>query len=359
MLRYLSAFFTACLFAVAAHAQSYEWTHSPYPVKAVFTGGQQYTAKAGFDEFVVDFDREEEAMAGAANYRRGFWQLSEKGSNPISYAVIRPDTFPKFGSTEGYALSYLTAIRLDSIDLLLAHKKLSAGNDTIIIEFSNTDASWHPLSTVFEADTLVTSTPFFTSNTLDTAYTLRLYPAIWYTGIVPVAIRIRFLAPQQDTLLLAAGFSFNGSCGINDKPNLTPFYPNSYAYYKDFNDLLPTTAGGNIYTECDGIAGQDSTADGFSPIQNWCATMYFRANTLGLDPGAAEQKFTAYPNPTTESVRIKSAEALEYWHLLSSEGRLLRSGKQADIDLQAFPPGIYFLQLKSIHTFDTIKITKY
>lgn len=360
MLRTVSVIIYVFFLVAPALAQSYEWAHKPYPVKALSRQATTTPDKTGFDEFVVDFDRENEDMAGAGSYSRGFWQLSESGTNPIAYALIRPDTFPQYGSADGYSISYLTALKLDSIDLLVAHRKTSAGNDTLILEFSDTDVSWHPLSTVFDADTLIIPAPLFPSNTLDTAYTLRLYPDIWYTGIVPVAIRIRFLGPAQDTLLLGAGFSFSGSCGgSGPKPDLTPFNPNSYAFYKAYNELLPTTIGGNIYTECDGLAGQDSIAHGFSPIQNWCATLYFRANTLGLDPGAQEQPFRVYPNPTAGRVYIQSAEVLESWQLYSSDGRLLLRGKQNYAGLEELPPGIYFLQLKSIHTFDTIKITKH
>lgn len=315
--------------------------------------------KSGFDEFVVDLDRENEQLVGSAQYTRAFWPLNDTASGAFAYAVIRPDTFPIFGSNQAYAISYINGVRLDSIDLLAAHKNLSGTENKIILEFAHTDASWHPTSSVFSRDTLTFTGPLFPGNTLDTAYRVRLRPGTWYTGGVPVAIRIRFVGAVNDTLLLGAGYPTQGLCGADDKIVQSPFYPNSYAFYNMYNELLPTSAGGDIFQECDALPGQDSLADGFSPIQNWSASLYVSVGTLDQPIFEDAKSLLFYPNPVREGGFIQAAFPVEKWELYDATGRLQSAGKGLYVDMHQVPVGIYFLKVKNLHTFDLIKISKF
>lgn len=346
------------LFVVTAVTFAQQYAPVTTPKSPVIKRSLIQTQKAGFDQFIVDFDLENEELVGAANYERAFWNLNDTASNSFQYAVLRPDSFPILGSNQAYPISYITGIRLDSLDLLVAHKNLSGGENKVVLEFAHTDASWHPTSYVFASDTLSFTGPLFASNTLDSAFTLRLRPGTWYTGGVPVAIRIRFIGAVNDTFLLGAGYPTNGTCGSEAKVAQSPFYPNSYAFYNYYNELLPTAIGGDIFQECDGIAGKDSIADGFSPIQNWCASMYLSVGTLSNPNFDAVNSLLVYPNPTSNSLKINSANANLYWDILDISGRKLMDGHGLEVNLNTLPSGIYFLKVKNLPTFDVIKISK-
>lgn len=346
------------LFVVTAVTFAQQYAPVTTPKSPVIKRSVIQSQKAGFDQFIVDFDLENEEIVGAANYERAFWNLNDTASNSFQYAVLRPDTFPILGSNQAYPISYITGIRLDSLDLLVAHKNLSGGENKVILEFAHTDASWHPTSNVFASDTLSFTGPLFASNTLDSAFTLRLRPGTWYTGGVPVAIRISFIGAVNDTFLLGAGYPINGTCGSESKVDQSPFYPNSYAFYNYYNELLPTAIGGDIFQDCDGLAGKDSIADGFSPIQNWCASMYLSVGTLSNQNFDAANGIQAYPNPTTNKLTIKHSKADLQWDLLDISGRKLMDGQGLEVNLNTLPSGIYFLKVKNLPTFDVIKISK-
>lgn len=314
-------------------------------------------SKGGFDQFVVDFDMENEQLVGSANYQRSFWQLNDTASLAMKYAVLRADSFPFFGSNQAYPISFITGIRLDSIDLLIAHKNLSGGENKVILEFAHTDASWHPTSNVFASDTFSFIGPLFPGNNLDTAHTIRLRPGIWYTGGVPVAIRIQFVGAVNDTFLLGAGFPVIGTCGIQPKIGETPFKPNSYAYYNLYNELLPTAIGGDVFQDCDGLPGKDSIADGASAIQNWCASMFLSVGTLSVEDNS-NSIFKVYPNPTNQWIYIDSPFQTTYWEIIDISGRKLLEGQGTNVNMNDYPSGIYFLKIKNLPTFDIIKISK-
>lgn len=355
-MRTIFSFIALFVFTALGLAQNFAPVASPK--SPVIKRSLIQTQKSGFDQFIVDFDLENEELVGPANYQRAFWNLNDTASNSFKYAVLRADTFPFWGSNNAYPISFITGIRLDSIDLLVAHKNLSGGVNKVVLEFAHTDASWHPTSNVFASDTLTFTGPLFSSNTLDTAYTLRLKPGTWYTGGVPVAIRISFIGAVNDTFLLGAGYPVDGTCASDAKIAQTPFYPNSYAFYNLYNELLPTAIGGDVFQECDGIAGKDSIADGFSPIQNWCASMYLSVGTLSNPNFDAVNSLLVYPNPTSNSLKINFANDNLYWDILDISGRKLMDGHGLEVNLNTLPSGIYFLKVKNLPTFDVIKISK-
>jgi len=71
-----------------------------------------------------------------------------------------------------------------------------------------------------------------------------------------------------------------------------------------------------------------------------------------------ENTIKVFPNPANETVNIESFESVEMVQLLNSNGQLLAQTSEKTISLIAFPAGIYFLKIKTLHAVKTLKIVK-
>lgn len=59
---------------------------------------------------------------------------------------------------------------------------------------------------------------------------------------------------------------------------------------------------------------------------------------------AQEPKWTVYPNPAINWVRVESALDVESIHLISTRGELVLAGKQGQLDISPVQPGLYLLE---------------
>jgi len=65
-----------------------------------------------------------------------------------------------------------------------------------------------------------------------------------------------------------------------------------------------------------------------------------------------------YPNPTEQFIRIKCSESVSHTELINLQGIVLLKSRKSELDLSAFPSGIYFVKVYYNNKFITRKIIK-
>jgi photosystem II stability/assembly factor-like uncharacterized protein len=72
---------------------------------------------------------------------------------------------------------------------------------------------------------------------------------------------------------------------------------------------------------------------------------YITNNPLGIKQRLFESDILVYPNPTDSYVTISSSEKITKIDIISMDGKLIRSEQNTStINIESFPPGIYFLK---------------
>lgn len=72
---------------------------------------------------------------------------------------------------------------------------------------------------------------------------------------------------------------------------------------------------------------------------------------LSLGDEQVAERYTCYPNPTTEGIYLEEAQS---WHISNVHGKELRAGNSRYVDLRDFPSGIYFVR-SSMESHKVIK----
>ena len=60
-----------------------------------------------------------------------------------------------------------------------------------------------------------------------------------------------------------------------------------------------------------------------------------------------EEEFSVYPNPTSNILYIKGLNQQEEIHLFDTNGKLVKSSREAELDMNDLSNGIYLLQVRT------------
>lgn len=285
------------------------------------------------------------AYINASEFEGGllrYWPLklgSQVGDTSILYAVVSFDTL--IGpSTPGTSAKALADVEIDSVGLLLYHAKTSSTPTRCVLEFLSLSAEGFPIAQAWYSDTL--------------SWTASVAPEakrVW----VPVqaippsgqawAVRFKLLElGQGDTLLLAARHPVKDTCGSLIQADTSVFYPNSFAFWQGYNLMLPSQAGGDFYTDCNGNGLRDSS-DGANPIQTWDMALGVRATGLSFPIPSTKPPVLVYPNPCTETTRVGLKDC--GWEVWDAFGQKRAAGfGQTYLPCNDLPAGCYTVHIQ-------------
>jgi hypothetical protein len=335
----LALFFCSCLSLGAQFIGS-----SP---SMVLVPGSYQTVERSGNAMAINYDLSDELFWGV-NYQRALFPIHSgydtiTGQNLV-YALYTIDSLIK--SDNSYTISFgnITNLVLDSMDVQLGHVKHSGTNDTVFFTLVGLNANGFPGGPVLYTDTVILNSPLSSGNILTNITTLRWKPG-FSMGNSPIGVQINFVGSLQDTLALLGGYGIYpdpNSCTDSswDKARKSLFYANSYAYYSNFNLILPTNVGGDVFYNCDTIVTKD-TADSESYIQNWAITSYVSAPSIGISE-EEQIPLTIYPNPANNIVQVKSVVSFTRLDVYSGSGTCVKTcPNPVNIDLSGLGNGIY------------------
>lgn len=300
----------------------------------------------------INYDESDELIFGL-NYQRKLFPV-HRGYDTlvgqhIVYALYTMDSLIK--TDNSYTIPFYDApgLTLDSVDIQLGHVNNSGSNDTLIITLLKLDENNFPNDSVKIVDTIVLSTSLSFGGVLTNTVNYRWYPS-YYMNDQPFGLKFEFIGSLQDTLALMGGYGIwpaPNACSDSswDKSRKSFFYPNSYVYWSDFNLILPTAAGGDLFYNCDTIPTKD-TADSESYVQNWAITSYVSAPEIGLST-ANDLHLTIYPNPTGNIVYFANVDKVDRVSVYNASGALVLAAKAVNkIEIAELPNGIYIFALQ-------------
>lgn len=347
--------FASVLFVIHCNALLGQWITGSKPVPfSVNHFPNYYSSEKAGGSLVINYDLSDETNAGSLNYKRALWPVNQyydtlSSDSLFTYLICGFDSL--IDPTNTYAFSYnvIPAFQIDSIWIGLGHENNSGLNDTLIIQLITLNASGYPSSQMIWNDTLVFSSGQSSSNQWTNPLILSLAPALNWNGPLKPAVKLQYKAPLQDTLGVVAGYRFSGSCGLEDAAQWSAFYPNSYAYWTGFNALIPTSAGGDIYYDCNANLQFDSLTDGRNYIQNWHIGLQITAPEIGLEAQQVLFNPKIFPNPASEEFYIRSEQPLLHVEIFNTQGiSVLSTNNSIDaIPLHNLNNGMYYIHIKS------------
>lgn len=255
-------------------------------------------AQGGVLPLKVNFSESDKSAFGASSFDYFPFRLnSSADSAAIGFAAVVVDSFPDLISGNEYPISFFEHIRVDSVRIKINHVNHSGLPDTLIIGFADTWGGIFPGELGTFVDTLI----FSGSQAQGSGYAASQYFNIPVGEYVSpsFSLFIMYKAPAQDTLTLWSGYGYDGDCAEipgSNRALLSNYFPNSFAYRKEFGQLLPSLSGSDVFFECDTVAGFDTLTDGRSYVQNWDVEFYITSVTLS-NPEISESSFHVFPNP--------------------------------------------------------------
>lgn len=347
--------FASILFVIHCNVLFSQWITGskpiPFPVNNL--PGYYSTEKSG-GSLVINYDLSDETDAGLLNYKRAIWPVNQhyntlSSDSLFTYLICGFDSLIDPTNTYPFSYSSIPAFQIDSVWIALGHENNSGLHDTLIIQLITLNASGYPSSQIMWTDTLFFSSGQSTFNQWTNPLILSLAPALNWNSPFKPAVKLQYKAPIQDTLGVVAGYRFTGSCGASDAAQWSAFYPNSYAYWTGFNALIPTSAGGDIYYDCNANLQFDSLTDGRNYVQNWHIGMQITAPEIGLEEINATHVPHIYPNPATERFYIQSEQPVLHVEIFNTQGISVLSTNNSTgaIPLHNLNNGMYFIHIKT------------
>jgi len=300
---------------------------------------------------LINYDLSDEAFWGL-NYQRALFPLHRSyGTLPgqnIVYALYTLDTLVTTDNSYTLPFSNVNGLILDSMDIELAHVKHSGANDTIFLTLLSLDTVNFPDGPTMFTDTVVLTTPLSPGNLISNTYSLKWKPNIPMND-EPIGLKIEFVGSLVDTLALMGGYGIfpaPNSCTDSswDKARKSFYYSNSYAYWSNYNLILPTNMGSDLFYNCDTVITKD-TSDSESYIQNWSITSYVSAPEIGIEEEALQQ-LTIYPNPANNIVYLPGVSDLGVVSIYDLSGSCIKTLQAATfIDISDLNKGIYIFAI--------------
>lgn len=257
------------------------------------------------------------------------------------------DTFPDRISGNFYSKDFLPVLRLDSLRIKISHTKTSAHNDSLFLGLAGSFGGIFPGEDGYYADTVVFTSSYAPGNTFGSAQYLSIPVGIYVTN--PFSVWLHMKAQPGDTLRVWSGYGYDGLCtgqpGLK-RAQLSHFFPNAFAYRKEYGQILPTLTGEDIFFECDSVDGFDTLTDGRNYIQNWDMDFFMTVTTAGLPDNVLLNAPLLYPNPGNGTFQV--SETCQYLRVYTPSGQPVWSGvPQAASVCLPLPAGFYVVHAKT------------
>ncbi len=330
----------------------------------------------------LDYDSSDAAIWWqAADYKRFIWDMNmhyDSVDNGIGYCVVAFDTMHDPLTGSDYTNSKITSMTIDSIYAVIGHENNSGSDDTLVISIINLTSAGYPGSTVFKDTTLIGNSSFVGSTNndwLELGY-IAWGPAYQSSSMKRFGIRMQYFGDKQDTCGFIAGFGNQGPCNNSSSSAYFTNYPqtraNSYATWTKYNQMLPTSQGGDIYYDCNSNGNYDPGVDGNNYIQNINVIAMITIDyTIGISESADRnlKVMQNYPNPFsgTSTIRYELAKpahvSLEVYDLAGRKVSVINEGAkdagihQVSLNAKSFSKGVYFYTLKADGVSVTNKMT--
>lgn len=272
---------------------------------------------------------------------------SANDSLALGMLFVVCDTFPDRISGNFFSKDFLPALRLDSLRIKISHSKTSSQPDSLFLSLADAFGGTFPGENGYFSDTVVFTSPYAPGNSYASAQYLSIPVGIYTTN--PFSMWLHVKAPAGDTLRVWSGYGYDGACTAQPglkRAQLSHFFPNAFAYRKEYGQVLPTVAGDDIFFECDTVPGFDTLTDGRNYIQNWDVDFFFTATTAGVPENVLDDSPFLYPNPgkgtflmneNCTSIRIYSPAGQEVW-------RGVPQGSSVYLPL---PAGLYVVRVET------------
>lgn len=105
------------------------------------------------------------------------------------------------------------------------------------------------------------------------------------------------------------------------------------------------------------VAFVNVTEDGFKlyidDIRVW------KEDPVSVQENDIHTAISVYPNPSNGIIHVKSESVIDKISLFNSNGQMLLQSNEKQLNIEAFPAGIYFLHVESAQKVKTIKIVKF
>lgn len=261
------------------------------------------TAPAAFSQGAVipvhiNYDLSDKDLYGSSYDHVSYALNARRDTAAIGMLFTVCDTFPDRISGNFYSKHFLPALRLDSIRVKINHTRTSSRNDTLVLGLAGSANGIFPDENTFYGDSIVLTSSYAPGRSYASAKYLTIPVGVY----VPISFTasLLFLGSPGDTLRVWSGYGYDGLCGQDPnrfKGRRSHFFPDAFAYRKEFGQLLPTFSGEDIFVDCDQVPGFDSLADGYNTIQNWDMDFFLTATTAGLEENVLADSPLLYPNP--------------------------------------------------------------
>jgi hypothetical protein len=225
-------------------------------------------------------------------------------SLPVRFAIATFDTLLRGDALFGFPGRQPNGYVLDSLFLRLRHAKTSSVQDTIevnIVELGNTG---FPILTSNLFSELYTQTTALEGGQF---FSLKCYPQIQVPSETAIGVMLIYKGgTNQDSLFWRTGTSTDGNC-LSGQPRPVEHrcYPTSFTYFERYARILPTEAGGDVFTDCNGTGLFDPDEDGASPIQAFDVKLFIQGESLITTALASDKSDFLYPNPSQGLLFLK------------------------------------------------------
>lgn len=314
---------------------------------ALFLAHAAGWAQGGVLPIHVNYSLSDQDIYGSSFDHKSYVLNSKNDSSALGMLFAVCDTFPDRISGNFYSKDFLPAVRLDSLRIKINHKKNSTQNDTLFLSLASTFGGIFPGEDGYYADTIVFSSSYAPGNTYASAQYLNIPVGIYVTNPFSVWLHVR--AHANDTLRVWSGYGYNGLCG--EQPGLkraqfSHFFPNAFAYRKEYGQVLPTLAGEDIFFECDTVAGFDTLVDSRNYIQNWDMDFFMTVTTAGVVENVLPDSPLLYPNPGKGTFQMD--ENCQHISIYTVSGQQVWSGvPQGTSVCLPLPGGLYVVHAQT------------
>jgi len=295
----------------------------------------------------VNYSKSDKAIYGS-NYDYTSYRLkSQSDSFATGLNFIVCDTFPDLTSGNFYAKAFLPAVRLDSIRIRINHVKNSTQNDSLFLSIAGTANGVFPHENYIYSDTVILNSSFAPGRTFGSSAYLTIPVGVYVFNSYSVSFG--FKGAVNDTLSFWSGYGYDGICAAQPllkRAQQSHFFPNSFAYRKQFGQILPTIGGEDIFFECDTINGFDTLTDGRNYIQNWDVDFFMTGTTAGMEENVLDNSPLLYPNPGSGTFFLQMP--CNNLRVISMSGQTVWEGKSEGNSVYLpLPAGFYMVQLET------------